>query len=656
MGIHVKRRRNSLSIVLLLFFCCFIGVREINGEIRFREITEIMNKECKGPSWGGAWGDFNGDGYADLWLTAHSFGKPLLFLNENGTRFREVSEQVLRGNWKGDRHGAIWTDFDNDGDQDLVQMTGGGRGLTKGNYPSLIYINHDGILEEKSAELGLSNPMSRCRDPFWLDINTDGLLDLIQTAAPRPDGSAGTSTWIQVRPGAFKNITNNLNLPKSISYLQLLGIEPQTRNPLRLLCIGHPKLCILNPYLKPAAWLSVTGYDGNRDKTVLNGIMDSAAADFSGNEETEIFIVRAQRGIAVHQDGKNLLKAKLKTPRKEGDTIGIEIKTMGSIQVMLQFFPFSLQSIFIGGNGYHPSSQNFLLSPEDPNMHGIPKKLSPKGLAVYIGWDEAEKKWQLLLPKFKSVRTGIGVYCLIKTSKTIQSWKVLGFRNDLPAPDALLLHYKEQTHENVAFTFDSVPLSNAFAYSSVIAGDFDNDMDIDLYVVANHIVANAPNILLENTGNGAFTPVAGAGGAEGSQQGVGESVISADFDNDGFLDFVLTNGSGLPIVCGEGAVQLYRNIGNSNHWIQFDLQGTVSNRCGVGAQLWLTTPDKRTQYRLAASGKHNRAQDFSRIHFGLGKNSSVNRVVIHWPSGIKQIVTGLQANRIYPIVEKAPQS
>lgn len=648
--------KKHISFLLTGFFVLIAGFsgEKIRAEIRFKEVTGIMNKECTGPSWGGAWGDFNNDGYADLWLSSHSFGRPLLFLNEKGVCFREVGEQVLRGRLNGDRHGAMWADFDNDGDQDLIQLTGGGRGLSGGYFPSLIYVNKGGFLEERSKELGLSNPKARCRDPFWLDIDNDGLLDLIQAAYPRPDGTAGSSAWKQESPGVFKEITEGPGIPQLITYLQLLCLEPHLRNPLRLLCFGTPK-CILDPYMKPFSLYYIKEQDGIK-RPAFYGIWDSVAADFDGDLIPEIFVVQGKRGIAVQQEGDNLLKAKLKAPSGKDNINGIEIETGGSIEVTLQFFPFSFQSIYIGRSGSHPPAKEFLLSPDDIQTHGIPEKLSPPGLGVFIGWDDALKKWRLLLPKCGPTGKGIGVYCLIKSHKAIRSWKVVGFQNNQPAPDPLLLKFQKQMNDKVLFNSQPIFLGNDFVYSSVIAGDFDNDMDVDLYVVASRIVVNSPNILLENTGNGAFQCVPRAGGAEGSRSGVGECVMAADFDNDGFLDFVLTNGSGLPILCEKGPVQLYRNSGNTNHWIEFDLQGTGSNRDGIGAQLWLTTPDKKIQYRLAAGGKHNRAQDFSRIHFGLGKNRSVNKLVIRWPGGVEQVVANLAANRIYRIVEKAPDT
>ena len=62
---------------------------------------------------------------------------------------------------------------------------------------------------------------------------------------------------------------------------------------------------------------------------------------------------------------------------------------------------------------------------------------------------------------------------------------------------------------------------------SVVAGDFDNDMDVDLYQVCARKVVNLPNVLFENTGDGNFIEVPDAGGATGSLQGVGGAVTTA---------------------------------------------------------------------------------------------------------------------------------
>ena len=70
---------------------------------------------------------------------------------------------------------------------------------------------------------------------------------------------------------------------------------------------------------------------------------------------------------------------------------------------------------------------------------------------------------------------------------------------------------------------------------AAVAGDFDNDMDIDLYVVNSLPTSNSPNTLYENTG-GDFQKINNAGGAAGTFQGIGQNVVTADYDEDGFLD------------------------------------------------------------------------------------------------------------------------
>ena len=70
---------------------------------------------------------------------------------------------------------------------------------------------------------------------------------------------------------------------------------------------------------------------------------------------------------------------------------------------------------------------------------------------------------------------------------------------------------------------------------------FDNDMDVDAYVVAS-ASDNLPNILYENQGDGTFVAVPDAGGAAGTTLGRGDSVVTADYDGDGFIDLFVTNG------------------------------------------------------------------------------------------------------------------
>ncbi len=176
---------------------------------------------------------------------------------------------------------------------------------------------------------------------------------------------------------------------------------------------------------------------------------------------------------------------------------------------------------------------------------------------------------------------------------------------------------------------------------SVVAGDFDNDMDVDIYIDGT-TGKNQPNILLDNQGDGTFVTVSDAGGATGTDQGQGDSIVTADFDVDGFLDLFIVNQSAQD--------QLFRNQGNDNHWIEIDLEGVQSNRDGIGAQIFATAGGV-TQLREQSGGIHRSAQNHQRIHFGLGDNTQVDELVIQWPSGVVQRLENIPANQLIQVIE-----
>ncbi len=77
------------------------------------------------PSFGASWGDFNNDGWPDIWVGNH-YLNPSLFLNQKDGTFNNIINKVWDGNARADAHGAAWADIDNDGDQDLIEQVGGG--------------------------------------------------------------------------------------------------------------------------------------------------------------------------------------------------------------------------------------------------------------------------------------------------------------------------------------------------------------------------------------------------------------------------------------------------------------------------------------------------------------------------------------------------
>ena len=100
-----------------------------------------------------------------------------------------------------------------------------------------------------------------------------------------------------------------------------------------------------------------------------------------------------------------------------------------------------------------------------------------------------------------------------------------------------------------------------------------------------------------------------------------------------------------------GSYHLYHNVCQSgNHWLEIDLEGTRSNRDGIGARVDLTAGGV-TQVRIQDGGIHNRAQNHSRLHFGLAKNTAADKITVRWPSGTKQELSSVRGDQLLRIKE-----
>jgi hypothetical protein len=131
-----------------------------------------------------------------------------------------------------------------------------------------------------------------------------------------------------------------------------------------------------------------------------------------------------------------------------------------------------------------------------------------------------------------------------------------------------------------------------------------------------------------NDGFGNFTDVAQAVGATDTNDG--RAVALADLRNSGVLDVIVANQRG-PLLIYENRVAAER------HWIQFELEGTGSNRSAIGARVELHwNGHVQAQQVTAATGFS--AQNQRWLHYGLGPARTVDRVVIKWPSGTEQTI------------------
>ena len=146
-----------------------------------------------------------------------------------------------------------------------------------------------------------------------------------------------------------------------------------------------------------------------------------------------------------------------------------------------------------------------------------------------------------------------------------------------------------------------------------------------------------------NDGAGKFNDVAQAVGATDTNDR--RSVAFADLWNRGVLDVIVTN--------QRGPLLIYKNtVTPENQWIDFELEGTASNRSSKGAEVKLFW-NGRQQAQTVSGGSGFCAQNQRRLHFGLGKSTQIEKAVIRWPSGKTQTVENPSIGQVNKVKEGA---
>lgn len=226
-------------------------------------------------------------------------------------------------------------------------------------------------------------------------------------------------------------------------------------------------------------------------------------------------------------------------------------------------------------------------------------------------------------------------------------------------------------------------------------GDMDNDGDMDVFVL-NYDVESQ---FLENNGSGVFTNVISGSGISGTNTYFGMNVVFEDFNNDTYLDILITGDDAHKLYINDGDMtftldandfiynnyniqaqgtgdlnhdghidiyasycdlynnpstrndKLWMNDGvDGNNFITFQCEGTVSNINGVGAILKIYGP-WGVQVREVRSGEGYGIMNSFDCHFGLGQATSVDSLEVYWPSGTEDVFYNLNANQFVPVLE-----
>ncbi len=177
--------------------------------------------------------------------------------------------------------------------------------------------------------------------------------------------------------------------------------------------------------------------------------------------------------------------------------------------------------------------------------------------------------------------------------------------------------------------------------------DFDNDGFVDVFVTGSD------GALFRNNGDKTFTKIENS---SSNLLGDENSFAVGDLNHDGFLDLMIGYGTGFNGPSSSDEDKMWLNSTNGNHWLAVQLEGTQSNRGGVGSRIEIFG-DWGMMVREVRAGESYGTSHTLTQHFGIGASTEIDSIVVKWPSGVidlhenvivDQFVTLLENNCITP--------
>lgn len=184
--------------------------------------------------------------------------------------------------------------------------------------------------------------------------------------------------------------------------------------------------------------------------------------------------------------------------------------------------------------------------------------------------------------------------------------------------------------------------------------DYDNDGFNDIFVANGHLQDNVEqfadatyaqqDVLFQNQRGGKFVDVSVETGFNRLPKKVGRGAAFGDYDNDGDIDIFLNNSN-------QTANLLRNDGGNRNHWLMIKTVGTKSNRDGIGTRIGVLSGGL-SQVKEVRSGSSYLSQNDLRVLFGLGHQTTVDQIQVRWPSGIVETFSDVKVGQRLVIKEK----
>ena len=184
--------------------------------------------------------------------------------------------------------------------------------------------------------------------------------------------------------------------------------------------------------------------------------------------------------------------------------------------------------------------------------------------------------------------------------------------------------------------------------------DFDNDSWPDLFYAVGNLFPRVerfnprypyrgPRFLFRNLRDGSFANVTAECGPGLTTPHSSRGCAFGDFDNDGDMDVLVMNMNEPPSL-------IRADTSTANHWLKVKLTGVDSNRTAIGARVDVRSGDRTQSQEVQSQASYYSVNDF-RLHFGLGEALEANRLTVRWPSGKRETLRSVPADRVVYIEE-----
>jgi hypothetical protein len=562
--------------------------------------------------------DFNNDGLSDMLVGNYG---PVQLLKNTGNGFEDVTAAAGIQD-EGVVKSAAFADLDNDGDRDIAIL----RfvvGSKDGRGDFIAYENKgDGTFIRKINVLPRRRSYDRAMPLTMGDFDNNGYLDIYIgfpgirdftsgiSNRSRPDWLASQGIWFNQGAWNFNEATdgntvvgaNNVYAHAAVAtdlnndgHLDLLVVDDSGRiNPVyKNLGNGH--------FVESAEEMQLT--KGGLSMGLTTGDFDN-----DGDQDIMSTHITLTAGERLASSSEGILEKESK---------------MGKVMKRMRDDYTSLQLFRNDGNGtFTDITQEAGLSWAgdaaaagewiDYNSDGLLDYYLPNGL-----WSNGEKEFDSLF-----------------------------FRAEVAA-------YGDAILGNIPDKLDTKdPMPNDVNGRAVFEGN--GGPNPILTVLRNHrsgsklsysMAGDQANRLFRNNGDGSFTEVGYLENADRQEDGY--IVAPVDINNDGIQDLVLRNTDPAPENSYPSVIALKNTL--ASNAVNISLQGTQSNRDGIGAMVTATIGEKTILREVRSV--NGAVQTEPGAYIGLGSASQIDRLEIRWPSGITTVQTNISAGSLRIIEE-----